>query len=294
MFFQARRAVWRRVADSTLVVRPGLLLDGEEDQQIGNDRRDAEGRGRQGVALLLGAPAAHHRIHDHRRGHGRGDRSQEVEEHPVAGQRGPLVVVRGDLGGQRMEGNDDQRLQRIAQGIGQHDIDHQQDLALDGRGPPQDEEGQPVGNGEDEQERAPATPTALGPVADDTDQGVVDGVPEDADQGGEGGQPGIQPDHVGQEDGIEDLAQGVESGQAPVARAVDDFGQPGQPSGLGEGHGVSFSAFNWPYSIRSRGGKSLPREGPFPGAVVLIDEGDAAVYHRLHPETRSPGHEASV
>ncbi len=50
-------------------------------------------------------------------------------------------------------------------------------------------------------------------------------IPDHADERGEGGQPWIQAHHIGQEDGVEDLAEGVESRHSPIAGSVDDLGQ---------------------------------------------------------------------
>src|SRR5690606_25733796 len=74
-------------------------------------------------------------------------------------------------------------------------------------------------------EGAPPAPAGGNTVAQRADNRVVDGIPHDAEQRGKRGQPRRQPDHVRQENGVEDLADRVEARHAPVAGAVDELRQ---------------------------------------------------------------------
>jgi hypothetical protein len=66
-------------------------------------------------------------------------------------------------------------------------------------------------------------PTSAHGVGEGADQRVVDRVPEDGDQGGDGSQARFQPDHIGEEDGIEGLPQGTLAGFTPAAGPISQF-----------------------------------------------------------------------
>ena len=72
-------------------------------------------------------------------------------------------------------------------------------------------------------ERNDAHPTTEHTVGKGADQQVVDRVPEDADQGGDGIQARFQSDHIGEKDDIENSPQGALAGVAPVAGPVCQF-----------------------------------------------------------------------
>jgi len=62
-------------------------------------------------------------------------------------------------------------------------------------------------------------------IAQRADQGIINGIPKGAHQGGNGSQPWIDANHIGQEDGIEDLSKGIKRSSSPITTAVNQFRQ---------------------------------------------------------------------
>ncbi len=228
MLAQAVRTVCRKVI---VFLRPVdctvTLPDNCKDKQERDGCQAAENPGHDQVALLLGQTGGKSGVNDGRRSHGGHQRGQQVEEDAETGQGGALVVVGRQLRQQGGERHTAQGLEGIADHESQCDGDGQGDLVVPGRRPPKQQETCPEGDGKEQQERSAATPAAAHPVGENANQRVVDCIPNDAHQRGNGGQPWIQPNHIGQEDGIKNLAQGTVTGFAPVARSVDQFDPEG-------------------------------------------------------------------
>ncbi len=150
----------------------------------------------------------------------------------IPGQRGALVIIGGQLGKQGGERHPHQGLEGVADHEGQGDGGRQGDLVLPGRRPPQEHETGAKGDGKDQQEGPPAPPAGADAVGEDADEGIVECIPEDADQGCHGGQARLQPDDIGEEDGVKDLAQGAVTGATPIPGAINDLLPDGQPGAL--------------------------------------------------------------
>ncbi len=119
-------------------------------------------------------PAQHRRQDDGAQGAGDG------EDHAVAVERAALVIVVGHLGGEGVVADVHGGEDGIKQDKGEGIVDGQPDLAQGGHQPHHDER-QAQRDGAEQEQHPAAPPTAADPVRDQTEEGVVDGVPEAAD-----------------------------------------------------------------------------------------------------------------
>ncbi len=201
--------------------RRRLFADGQEDQEEGEDADAPEDGGDDDEALLLGEAAGDASLDDQRGSHDDGEGGGELEEGAEPGEGGAAVVIGSEFRGQREEGDRDEGGHRVEEHVGEEDVEHQAKLRLPVGCGPDEHKARSEGEGEKEQEGTPPAPAGAHPVTETTDEGIVDRIPEHAQQGGQGGEARVQADDVGEVDGQEDGTHHPAAGQAPVPRAVD-------------------------------------------------------------------------
>ena len=165
---------------------------------------------------------------DHER-HGEGHQARgDGEEHPVGREGRALVVVGGELGGEREVGHVHEGGPGVVEQVRDRVVDRERDRARERRPPPEHGEHRGERQRAEQQEGPAPAPAGARAVGEVPDERVVEVVPGAADEDRGRRHARGEAHHVGQEDGEVGADDGARQAEAGVARAVEQLGAPRQ------------------------------------------------------------------